>query len=49
MCVTIKKCTLEKQLAIMLLVLKAELISILVIVEQVPPLVNFPYTYITVP
>ena len=38
----IKKRTLEKRLAIMLLVLKAELISILVIVEQILPLVNFP-------
>ena len=28
---------------------KVELISILVIVEQVLPLVNFRYTYITVP
>ena len=46
---TIKKRKLEKRLAIMLLVLKAELISILVIVEQVLPLVNFPYTYINVP
>ena len=43
---TIKKHTLEKRLAIMLLVLKAQLISILVIVEQVLPLVNLPYTFI---
>ena len=43
---TIKKQrTLEKLLA-MLLVLKAQLISILVIVEQVLQLVNLPYTYI---
>ena len=45
----VKKRILEKWLAIMLLVLKAELISILVIVEQVLALVNFPYTHITVP
>ena len=48
-CVTIKKCILEKRLVIRLLVLKAESISTLVIEEQVFPLVNFPYTYITVP
>ena len=49
MCVTIKKRTLEKWLAIMLLVLKAELINILVIVEHVLPPKNFTYMYITVP
>ena len=42
---TIKKRTLEKRLAIMLLVLKTELVRILVIVEQVLPLVYFPYVY----
>ena len=45
----IKKCILGKQLAIMLLVLKVESINILVTVEQVFTLVNFPYTYIIVP
>ena len=43
-----KETYIGKWLAIMLFVLKAELISILVIVEQLLPLVNFPYTYITV-
>ena len=42
---TIKKHTLEKRLAITLLVLKTELVRILVIVEQVLPIVNFPYVY----
>ena len=40
---------MEKRLAIMLLVLEVDLINMLVIVGQVLPLVNFPYTYITVP
>ena len=44
-----KKRILEKRPAIMLLALKVESISTLVIVEQVFPLVNFPYTYIIVP
>ena len=44
-----KETHIGKRLVIMLLVLKAELICILVIVEQVLPLVNFPHTYITVP
>ena len=48
-CVTIKKLMLEKRLALMLLVLKAESISTLMIVEQVFPHVNFPYTYTIVP
>ena len=45
----IKKRILGKRLAIMLLVLKVESINILVTVEQVFTLVNFPYTYIIVP
>ena len=49
MCVTIKKRTLEKLLAIMLLVIKTGLINILVIVEHVLPPVSFRYMYITVP
>ena len=44
-----KKRILEKRLATMLLVLKAESIITSVILEQVFLLVNFPYTYIIVP
>ena len=42
-----RKCFLEKQLVIMLLVLKAESVNTSVHVEQPP--VNFQYTYIIVP
>ena len=44
-----KKRILEKRLATMLLVLKAESIITSVILEQVFLLVNFQYTYIIVP